>query len=226
MPRTAPVCARCKMPLAFVAAAVLTAGVSGRKQWGNLFMDFAFMGGALSHDQDRFVNDNLAELGKSSASASFDSRFISSEAGVSVNFPVGPGLTVTPGARVRYSAQWLDGYTETGSSNANATVAERSIGVLESNAELAVTKQFGFGSIVGRLGILGRTSTGDKDVSLSLIGVNNFVGFGTGDDVAGYVGLGASFVPAENLILELDGQAVFGGDVTGVQGLARVTKRF
>ena len=61
MPRTAPVCARCKMPLAFVAAAVLTAGVSGRKQWGNLFMDFAFMGGALSHDQDRFVNDNLAE---------------------------------------------------------------------------------------------------------------------------------------------------------------------
>jgi len=145
---------------------------------------------------------------------------------VSLNFPVGYGFTITPAARLRYAAQWLDGYTETGISNANATVAERSIGVLEGNAEVALTKQLAFGSIAGRLGILGRTSTGDKNVSVSLIGVNNFVGFGTGDDVAGYVGLGASFVPAEILILELDGQAVFGGDVTGVQGLAQVTKRF
>ena len=58
------------------------AGVSARRQWGNLFLDFTLMGGVLSHDQDRFVNDNLADLGKSSASANFDSRFISSEAGV------------------------------------------------------------------------------------------------------------------------------------------------
>lgn len=91
-------------------------------------------------------------------------------------------------------------------------------------AELAVTKQLASAPSAW-LGILGSTSRGDEDVSVSLIGVNNVVGAGTGDDVAGYVGLGASVVPAGNLILELDRQAVFGGESTSIQA-ARITKHF
>jgi hypothetical protein len=200
------------------------AGVNGRKQWGNLFLDLALTGGFMSHDQDRFVNDNLAPLGVSFANASFDSTFISPEAGLSMSFDAGNGLTITPGARVRYAAQWLDGFTETGS-NANATVDDRTLGLLEASAEIAATQRLAFGSITGRLGLLGRASTGDVDVFVSLIGVTDRVGFGTGNDVAGYVGLGASIDAGENLKVELDGQAVF-GDFTGVQGLARIVRSF
>jgi hypothetical protein len=201
------------------------AGFSGRKQWGNLFLDFALMGGVMSHDQDRFVNDNLAPLGVSFANASFDSRFISPEAGLSMNFDMGHGLTITPGARLRYAAQWLDGYTESGS-NANATVDDRMLGLIEGSAEIAATQQFDFGSVTARLGILSRTSTGDDDVTITLIGVDNTVAFGTDDDVAAYVGLGASIHASDNLKLELDGQAVFGDDIIGIQGLARLTHSF
>jgi hypothetical protein len=201
------------------------AGFNGRKQWGNLFLDFALIGGFMAHDQDRFVNDNLAQLGISFANASFDSHFIAPEAGLSMSFDAGNGLSITPGTKVRYAAQWLDGYTESGAA-ANASVHDRMIGLVEANAEIAATQRFTFGSITGRLGVLGRASTGDDDVSVSLIGLSNAVAFSTHDDVAGYVGLGASINANENLKLELDGRGIFGKDVTGVQGQARIIHRF
>lgn len=203
------------------------AGVSARKQWGSLFLDLALTGGFMSHDQDRFVNDNLDRAGNflSPVNASFDSRFISPEAGLSMSFDAGNGFSLTPGAKLRYAAQWLDGYTETGG-RANATVDDRTLGLLEASAEIAATQRFGFGSISGRLGVLSRTSTGDDDVSVTLVDVSNSVALGTGDEVAGYVGLTASIKAGEDLKLDLDGQATFGEDFTGLQGMARVIQRF
>jgi hypothetical protein len=204
------------------------AGVSGRKSWGNLFLGLGLIGGVMSHDQKRFVNDNLARDTNfiSTANASFDSQFISPEAGLSMSFDVGNGFSLTPGARIRYAAQWLDGYTESGSSQANATVDERMLGLFAASAEIAASQKFDFGSITGRVGVLSQTSTGDDGVAVSLIGETKTVGFSASDDLAAYVGVGASIAASDNLSIDLDGQAVFGEDTTGVQGLARIKQRF
>jgi hypothetical protein len=201
------------------------AGVSARRQWGNLFLDFALTGGVMSHEQKRFINDNLAENGRAFAEASFDSHFLSPEAGLSMSFDAGNGFSLVPGGRIRYAAQWLDGYAESGS-NGSATVDDRMIGLIEASAEIAAVQKLNFGSVTARLGILGRTSVGDDTVGVKVIKIDETAGFGAGNDIAGYTGLGASFDATETLKLQFDGQAIFGDEITGIQGQARITQRF
>jgi hypothetical protein len=203
------------------------AGVNARKSWGGgILVNLGLTGGVMSHEQDRFVNDNLAQLGKSIANAEFDSRFISPEVGLSLDIDLGGGLTITPGGRVRYSAQWLDGYTEEGAGDANATVDDRMLALIEATAELVATQKFDFGSITGRVGVFNRSSVGDDDVGVTLINQSQDISIGAGDDLAGFAGLGISVHTEDGWKLDVDGKAVFGDDVEALQGSARVTHRF
>ena len=137
---------------------------------GNGFtIDFGLAGGWLSSDNTRFVNDNLAltnglTLGQSLALASYDSWFIAPEVGVAMDFDMGD-VVYTPSARVRYSMQDIDGYTETGSAS-NADVGSRFIGLIEANVEMAATKRLDFGSLTGRAGYMFRSSNGDDAASI------------------------------------------------------------
>lgn len=201
------------------------AGLTGRQRLGIAYVDFAVTGGMLAHDQERFVNDNLAPLGVDYARADYDSWFLAPEAAIAADFATGDGWVLTPSALVRYSAQWLDGYTESGSA-ANARVGSRNLGVVEGRVEIAAARRFDQAMITGRLGYLARESVGDDDVTISMIGVRRSIGFGNEDVSAPYLGLGAAFELYNGGKLEFDGQAYIGDDLGGLQGALKYTQRF
>lgn len=201
------------------------AGLYGEQQMGAFTLDFGVNGGVLSHDSSRFLNDNLAPLGVSYANADYDSWFISPEAGIRTDINTGNGLFITPSARIRYAQQSIDGYSETGS-NANAIVDDRDIAMLEASAEIAVTKQVNFGTITGSIGYLTRHASGDDAVSITMLGINNSVGFGNTDSEAATLGLAADISLTANSKLTLDTKAYFSGNMQGYQGMAKWVTRF
>ena len=205
------------------------AGLYGEKVVNAFSIDFGLVGGRLSSDSKRFVNDNLAvtngmTLGQSQASASYDSWYLAPEFGISVDLNRGD-IVFTPSARIRYSRQDVDGYVETGSES-NASVDARSFGMVESNVELKVGKQLDFGSVTGRAGYLFRNLRGDESVSVTMLGITNSIGFGDVDSNAAYLGVNADIEFSPNMRLALDAQAFLGGAMQGYQGVARFTASF
>ena len=208
---------------------VVFAGIFGERQVRGFNLDFGLVGGWLSSDSARFVNDNLAltnglTLGQSQANGSYNSWFIAPEVGIGVDISHGD-IIYTPSARLRYAMQGIDGYTESGSS-ANAQVGSRSLGMLEVNAEIAAAKPVSFGRITGRAGFLSRHSTGDEAVSVTLLGITNTVGFGDTDSHSAYLGLAADIDISPTTSLVFDGTGFFGGDMQGFQGLATFIASF
>lgn len=205
------------------------AGLYGEQAMEAFNIDFGVNGGMLSHDSSRFVNDNLAltnglTLGQSHANASYDSWFISPEVGIRTDINTG-NLILTPSARVRYAHQAIDGFSESGS-NANAKIADRDIGMIEASAEIAVSKQLSFGTLTGRVGYVSRHSTGDETVSITMIGINNQVGFGDTDSEAAYLGFTTDIDLSANSKLVLDANAYFSGNMQGYQGMAKLVASF
>jgi len=201
------------------------AGLYGEQAMETFTIDFGVNGGMLSHDSSRFVNDNLAPLGVAHAKADYDSWFISPEIGIRTDIDTGNGLIVTPSARVRYAHQSIDGFSESGS-NANAKIAGRDIGMIEASAEIAVSKQLSFGTLTGRVGYVSRNSTGDEAVSITMIGINNKVGFGDTDSEAAYVGLSTDIDLSASSKLVLDANAFYSGNMEGYQGMAKLVASF
>lgn len=201
-------------------------GLNGRRDIGAFILDIGLIGGWQQNDSSRFVNNNLAPMGVSYATASYDSWFLSPEASISMNIDRGNGWVVTPTGRLRYAMQSLDGYTENGGGSANATVADRDIAMLEASAEIAATKTLDFGTITGRIGYVFRTSTGDDAVNVTMLGATNSLGFGDTDSDAAYLGMSANFNVTATSMLVLDGQAFFSGDMNGYQGMAKFVASF
>jgi hypothetical protein len=90
------------------------AGLNGRSRQGGFFLDFGVVGGGLHHQQDRFVNHNLAltdglTLGIGGAEADYSSWFASPETTIGADYHFA-GWTFTPSLGARYAAQWLDKY--------------------------------------------------------------------------------------------------------------------
>ncbi|MGI9400565.1 MAG: autotransporter outer membrane beta-barrel domain-containing protein, partial [Rhizobiaceae bacterium] len=205
------------------------AGIYGEQQFSGVNIDFGIVGGWLSSDSSRFVNDNLAltnglTLGRGSANASYHSWFLAPEAGIGLDISSGD-IVYTPSARIRYAMQEIDGYTESGSA-ANATVGSRSIGMVEANVEMAAAKQVNFGTLTGRLGYLFRHSTGDDAVSVAMLGISNPIGFGDTDSKSAYLGLEADIAISSTTSLVLDGAGFFGSDMQGYQGMAKLVASF
>ena len=121
--------------------------------------------------------------------------------------------------------QSIDGFTETGSS-ANATVGDRNLGVFEVNPEIVASRTAEFGVFSVRVGYLARRSAGDDNVSITMLGASNQVGFGDTDSSGFYAGAGLNIKISDNQHLALDGVGYFGDDMTGGQGMAKFVSRF
>lgn len=198
----------------------------------SMFVDFALSGGLLSHSDNRFVNDNLAPLGVSSASADYDSWWLAPELTLGMDFDdvMGSHWSLTPSAGVRYAMQSVDGYTETGPSAANATVDARNVAVLETRLELAARRDFAFaalsGQVVGRLGWQHRSAMGDGGVAITMIGQNNSVSTSDQDASAAYLGVDASLDLGDAASLALGAEYRLGDSVQAARGMATLTIAF
>ena len=201
-------------------------GLNGQARFGAFELAAGVTAGRLSHDQDRFVNNNLAQLGEDSAQASYDSWFFAPELFGSYDVVSGDNWRIHPGAGLRYVHQSIDGYDEDGAGAANAEVGSMTIGMLEARAELAVTYEGGLGSITTRAGVLGSFEAGNNEARVTLIDVTRTVDAGDGDQTAGYIGLDASLDITDAIVASAGANLIANDDVLGFSGNATLSVRF
>lgn len=204
------------------------ASLYGQAQRGDVFATVAMSGGFLSHSDDRLVNDNLAALGVSSAQADYNSWWLSPE--LTVGWHAGAlgdsNWQFTPSARVRYAIQFVDGYTETGPSAANATVASRTVSALESRIQLAATRQFDLAILTVRGGWQYRSTVRTEDANVTLIGQSGSVPVDGEEGSAAFVGGEMSVALGPTLSLDLAGEAAIGDGMTRYGGMATIRATF
>ena len=153
-------------------------GVYGRYSFSSFgaasFLDFALHGGGSTNGTSRNINNNLLAGGLETATASYNSSYVSPELTYGVKLPLWAGYTLTPSIGLRYVAGAFGGYTETGST-ANLTVASRTIQDFEQRGELKLTHTTAFTPKDALLtsvnvGVLGIERLGDTTVNTVLLG--------------------------------------------------------
>jgi hypothetical protein len=153
-------------------------GVYGRYLFSSFgkasFLDFALHGGGSSNSSSRNINNNLIASGLETATASYNSSYVSPELTYGVKLPLWANYTLTPSVRLRYVAGTFGGYTETGSTS-NLTVASRTIQDFEQRGELKLTHTTAFTPRDALLtsvhaGVLGIERLGDTTVNTVLLG--------------------------------------------------------
>jgi len=210
----------------------LFAGLHGEHQLNRAAVQFGLTAGHSWVDHNRFVNDNLAPLGESWVSADYGGFFVSPELALSTDILLQNGMTLTPNAGLRYAAQWLGGYSETGavSPAANAIVEDRFVGTAEARAGLDITRSFAVrgrtGTLTGGIGYLGRWGGGDDDANITLNGVTQSVASRHQDLNALTVSATLRSDIGETGILELDANYLVGDTAQGFDGRLTVGMAF
>nr|WP_319383031.1 autotransporter outer membrane beta-barrel domain-containing protein [uncultured Roseibium sp.] len=207
------------------------AGMYGDRLFGAVTVGTGVVGGWQVNDSNRFVNDNTATtggltIGESNATASYDSWFLTSEAAVSADIDLGAtGFTVIPSLRGRIGLQHTEDYSESGS-NANAKVDAQTLGLMEADLEVAVSRDIGPATITGRLGYLFRGSLGNDDVAVTLLGISNSIGLAASGRSAVSFGAAMEIDLGSLASFTLDGRGVFSNDADVLQGTARFAIRY
>ncbi|MEJ8560834.1 autotransporter domain-containing protein [Yoonia sp. GPGPB17] len=132
---------------------------------GGIDLTSSLLAGFESHDGDRIVADNLA--GFETANATIDGRFVT--AGLQARgagFDLG-GARFTPSFSANYTFASYDGYSETGTTNANLDVDSRTAQNLHARAQLETFSTIGAFETAFRFGIDGR-ATDAEDATISL----------------------------------------------------------
>lgn len=207
------------------------AGVFGDHRFGAVSFGAGVAGGWQENDSNRFINDNTATtggltVGESSAFASYDSWFLTSEATLSADIDLGTtGLTVIPGLRGRLGLQHTGAYSENGS-DANAAVGAHTLGLIEADLEVAVSRNIGPATLTGRVGYLFRSPIGNDDVAVTLLGISNPVEVAPSGRSAVSLGGTIDVDLGSQARFTVDGRGTFSNDADVLQGTARFAIRF
>jgi len=189
-------------------------GIYGNVELDNFFANFSVFGGAMGNDSSRFVNDNLATnsagetWGIDYANATYNSWFISPELRIGADIDTGSDWTISPSAMIRYTNQATDGYTETGS-NANATMAARTVQMIEGNVELAASTALENNGKLTLAGGIDYRQALSGNQAVTLIGENITIAQNTASTIIGYVSANASY-ELGGASLDLSAKAAFG----------------
>jgi outer membrane autotransporter protein len=193
----------------YVTTDTVYGGVYGRRSLGNFNLDATLAGGSLNEHTRRFVNN-----GTEIARGDFNGYLVSPEAALGYNIDLADGLTATPTGRFRYVGAFLNGYTETGSSQ-NVTYGSSFSNTLEERAEMRVTKTVKSAdglasSFYVQAAAIAAQRVGPANFSASVLGTSFAVGDGYARSKAG-MSLGAGFTykvaPQFDLYGSLDGAA-------------------
>ena len=209
-------------------------GFYGQKRWKNVAVDFALYGGLQSFQQQRYVNDNLAYLGNSSANASYQGWWIAPEAGVTYNAGEVNGWSFLPTARLRYAQQWMGGYTETGGGSANASVHGRNVAIGQSFVGIGTRKtmktRMGKDTkmvLDGQVGYIYRGVVGDDSVNVTMIGQSQSLATESSSRNAVAVSAGVTLDLSSAVALKIRGDFAAGGGMQyGSGGWAGLSVKF
>jgi uncharacterized protein with beta-barrel porin domain len=200
--------------------------VYARARSSGFFLDAALSGGMFDVSGDRFVNDNLAYLGNSSAESDSSAWWLSPEIAAGLELAAGNGWTYVPAARLRYAMQSTDGYSESGAGAGNASVDDQDIAVAEGRLEIAASRQMDSVLFTGRLGWLTQWSPSDNEASVTMLGITQTVSADGGDRSAGFAGVDLTVAISDALDFTAAGEATFGADITGGRFSAGLVAKF
>jgi outer membrane autotransporter protein len=182
-----------------------TGGVYGRFDWVSHFLDFTLQGGATTNKSKRLVLNDSAPGGLETATASYDSWYISPEIAYGQRYHFANGYTLTPLGRIRYLAGTFDGYNEAGSAQ-NLVVNRRIVHDLEERAEVELSKITGVG--VGSFrtnvhgGLIALQRLGNPTINTVLIGQDlSFTTPGKASSAGVVAGAGFDFLATERMSL-------------------------
>lgn len=102
-------------------------------------IQLSFLAGREDHDNDRIVTD--LNHGREVANADFYSTFLSPSLTMSKSFGLTKKLSLRPSAGIIYSVAWYDDYHETGTTQANLFIDDRTLDAVNWNAGLNVAYQ-------------------------------------------------------------------------------------
>lgn len=200
-------------------------GLYGQKRWNNAWLDFALYGGVQVFNQQRYINDNLAYLGNASAQASFSGSWLAPEAGVTIKAAEVSGWSLLPTARLRYAQQWMNGYTETGGSGANASVSGRNVTLGQSfvgvGTRKSVKTRVGKNTkmvLEGQIGYLYRGAVGDVSADVAMIGQSMSLPTEISSRNAVAASAGVTIDLSNSVALKIRGDAAAGGGMNYVAG--------
>jgi len=184
-------------------------GAYGHFKLGMLNLTTSLLGGYSDSDNDRVVADNLNGL--ETARSDVDSTFISPSITLSAAFKTADRVELRPSVNVNYSMAWMDDYQETGTTNSNLSVDDRTVEVLTARAQLAAALQLNDATeFEFRAGVSTRNGNSD-DVDASIVG-NSFSYSNAGaENVTGrFSGVNLRIAAENNLNLVVDME--FGGN--------------
>lgn len=198
---------------------------------GRTAIDTALTAGYSGYDRERQVASNLAAGGIETARADYHGWFISPE--ITFTRPFWPmGKRVEQSMTLRYSALFLDGFTETGTT-APLTLQKRNVHLAQARYQLGVpltrqTDDGGLSRLTLKGGIELRTQFGDRDISGTLLAQRiTFNPGGAQSAVGAFAGVSAEHVTTGGLVFHttLEGLAENDGS-TQVSGKAGIRFRF
>ena len=188
-----------------VVTEYVTGGVYGRFDWISHFLDFTLQGGATANKSKRQVLNDSVPGGSETATASYDSWYISPEIAYGRRYHFANGYTLTPMGRIRYLAGTFDGYNEAGSAQ-NLVVGSRTLHDLEERAEVELSKitDVGAGSFRTSVhgGLIALQRLGNPTINTVLIGQDlSFTTPGKGSTAGVVAGAGFDLRATERMSL-------------------------
>jgi uncharacterized protein with beta-barrel porin domain len=178
-------------------------GAYGNRKFGGISMTGSLIAGYSDFDNERRVNDNLN--GVETATSDFDSFFVSPSVTLASAYTLTDHWEFRPSTNLSYSMAWLDGYSETGTTNSNLTVDDRTARALNARAQLAAAYLISARSELElRLGLNSR-NTDDDDTNVSIGGSQfKFASAGDKNVTGGFAGASFRIFNQNNLTLLAD----------------------
>jgi outer membrane autotransporter protein len=166
-------------------------------------MTGSLIAGLSDTDNERRVIDNLN--GIETATSDFDSFFISPNVTLASAYTLTDHWEFRPSTHLSYSMAWLDGYSETGTTNSNLTVDDRTAKALSVRAQLAAAYLISARSELELRLRLNSRNTDDDDTNVSIAGSQfKFASAGDENVTGGFAGASFRIFNQNNLTLVAD----------------------
>ena len=200
------------------------AGLYVRRDFALFSVQVGLAGGTLEHESSRLVNDNRAPNGLARAEAETRSWWLAPEARIGLSLDAGL-MRFEPSFTARYARQSVRGFSETGI-RAPATLARRTVELVETRLELKAGREAGPGRIALRAGWQYRDDLNSNQAQVRLLGESQRVRLESGLGSSFYLGAEAEFELTPGLFLNLSGEAVSNARGWLPGGMASVYKAF